>query len=310
MTGFLAGLGAKLAERWAALLVLPCLIYVSAMTSGLVLGHRHALDSARLTAWIDDMATRHTASNAGVILLVAAGVLSASAVAGLLASALGNTLEWSWHRPEQGSLSRALTRRRQARWRAEDARFARELAAAAASVVSPAVRGRTPQLPPGAATALIRRNAVALEPPVGPTWIGDRFRALTRRVHRAYALNLHAAWPSLWLLLPDQPRAEISAGRDAHSAAARLGGWAVLYFLLGTLWWPALPAAVLLFAIAWYRARVTAAVLAELLEAAVDLYIRDLAAHLGLTPDDPLTTRTGQAITDLLEKSSEVGPRP
>jgi hypothetical protein len=303
MTGFLSGLGTKLAERWVALLVLPGLIYVSALTAAWILGQRHAMAFPRLATWIDNVAARPASSNTGTILLVASAAISASAVAGLLASALGQALEWSWHRPERRWLSRLLTRRRQSRWHTQEARFTRALTA---SVPHASRSGAPPQLPPTAAEALVHRNAISFEFPAGPTWIGDRFRALTQRVHRAYALNLHAAWPGLWLLLPDQSRAEISTSRDAHTAAARLGGWATLYLLLGMAWWPALPAAAILAVTSWHRGRRTAAVLAELIEAAVDLYIRDLATQLGLAEKDQFSRQTGQAITDLLEKSSEV----
>ncbi|MGH3696720.1 MAG: hypothetical protein ACRDRX_22520 [Pseudonocardiaceae bacterium] len=153
--------------------------------------------------------------------------------------------------------------------------------------------------------ALARRDAIAPEPPAGPTWIGDRFHALAVRVRRAYALDIHAVWPSLWLLLPDQPRAEITAARDAHTAAGRLGGWAVLYLLLGTVSWPALLAAAIRAAIAWYRARRTAQTLAELIEAAVDCHARDLATRLGFDCEGPLTRRVGVTMTDLLNKDPE-----
>ncbi|MFE0155881.1 hypothetical protein ACFWY5_52720 [Nonomuraea sp. NPDC059007] len=299
MNSFLAGIGAKLAERWATLLVLPGLIYLFAGTVAGVLGHRHALNVSWLASWIDRMAAEPVSASMGAILLVSAGVLSASAVAGLLASVLGRALEWAWHRPEGRRLSRFLTGRRRARWDREDARITRELAASVPSGRS------TVRLPPAAVAALGRRDAVSLEPPAGPTWIGDRFRALTVRVRRAYALDLLAVWPRLWLLLPDPPRAEITAVQDSHAAAARLGGWALLYLILGAIWWPALLAAVVLGLTSWYRARSTAEVLAALIEAAVDLHACDLAAQLGLSDGGPVTRGLGRSIAELIEKSPE-----
>jgi hypothetical protein len=305
MTGFLAGLGTKLAEKWVALLVLPGLVYLSAAAVAVILGHRHALGLSLLASDIDRLAARPASSNAGVILLTATAALAASATVGLLASALGSVLEWSWHRPEHRWLSSWLTRNRRSRWQRADHAADRHIA--------DDVRNHSwnstasARLSPATARALARRDAIAPEPPAGPTWIGDRFRALAVRVRRAYALDVHAVWPSLWLLLPDQPRAEITAARDAHTAASRLGGWAVLYLLLGTVWWPALVAAVLLAAMAWYRARRTAQTLAELIEAAVDCHARDLATRLGFDCEGPLPRHVGVTMTDLLNKDPETG---
>jgi hypothetical protein len=303
MTGFLAGLGTKLAERWVALLVLPGLIYISAAAAAVVLGHRHALDLSLLASDIVRLAAQPASSNVGVILLTATAVVAASAAAGLLASALGQALEWSWHRPEHRRLSSWLTRNRRSRWQRADQ--------AADWHIADDVRNHSrnstasAKLSPATIRVLAHRDAIAQEPPAGPTWIGDRFRALAVRVRRAYALDIHTVWPSLWLLLPDQPRAEITAARDGYTAAGRLGGWAILYLLLGTVSWPALLAAVLLAAIARYRARRTAQTLAELIEAAVDCHTRDLATRLGFDCEGPLTRHVGVAMTDLLNKDPE-----
>ncbi|MFI6536976.1 hypothetical protein ACIBHY_31315 [Nonomuraea sp. NPDC050547] len=110
------------------------------------------------------------------------------------------------------------------------------------------------------------------------------------RVRRAYALDLLAAWPRLWLLLPDPPRAEITAVQDGHAAAARLGGWALLYLLLGAVWWPALIAAMVLGLTSWYRARSTADVLAALIEAGL-LAVSSITASREVT----VSPRTGMA---------------
>ncbi|MFF5010574.1 hypothetical protein ACFY3G_48245 [Streptomyces phaeochromogenes] len=303
MTGFLAGLGAKLAERWATLLVLPGLIYLAVGSAATVLGHRHALDLTQLTNEINRVASRPASSNAGAILLVSAGALAASAVAGLLAAALGQVLERFWHRPQGHYLVDRVTRSRSLRWQRADRAADRLLIQNARDRPegAPAV-GR---LSPETVRALARRDAIALEPPAAPTWIGDRFHALAERMRRAYALDVYAVWPRLWLVLPDQPRADITTARDAHTAAARLGGWTVLYLLLTAVWWPALPVAALLAGIAWYKARQTAEAMAELIEAAVDCHARDLAAQLGLACEGRITRRIGEAMTDLLRKDRE-----
>ena len=49
MTGFLAEIGSKLADRWAALLVLPGLLYAAAVTAAAVLASSTLL--AALLRW-------------------------------------------------------------------------------------------------------------------------------------------------------------------------------------------------------------------------------------------------------------------
>ncbi|MGV9535821.1 hypothetical protein ACWDR9_19590, partial [Streptosporangium sandarakinum] len=146
------------------------------------------------------------------------------------------------------------------------------------------------------------RNDIALCLPRHATWIGDRLYAMDRRVHDAYDLDLTGAWPRLWLVIPDTARAELTAARDAHAAAARLAGWAVLYLSVAAVWWPAVLVAMVVGATAWARARATTASLADLVEASVDLYGRDLAVQLGLPGDGPMSRETGLAITSTLRK--------
>ena len=127
----------------------------------------------------------------------------------------------------------------------------------------------------------------------------------TQRIHTAYDLDLSSAWPRLWLVIPEAVRTELTAARDAYTAAARLTGWAMLYLLPALWWWPALPIAAAIAVTAWVRARTATAVLAELIEATVDLYGRDLATQLGIPTDGPLSREMGLAITTTLRKDPE-----
>jgi hypothetical protein len=158
---------------------------------------------------------------------------------------------------------------------------------------------------PGVAAAIAAREAISLIPPRRPTWIGDRLRAGDQRIHTAYDLDLSSAWPRLWLVIPEAARTELTAARDAYTAAARLAGWAMLYLLPALWWWPALPIAAAIAATAWVRARTATAALAELIEATVDLYGRDLATQLGIAATGPLSRETGLAITTVLRKDPE-----
>ncbi|MFC7643160.1 hypothetical protein ACFQX6_21680 [Streptosporangium lutulentum] len=158
---------------------------------------------------------------------------------------------------------------------------------------------------PDVAAAIAARDAIGLVPPRRPTWIGDRLRAADQRVHTAYDLDLTGAWPRLWLLVPDAARTELIVARDAYVAAARLVGWALLYLLVAWWWWPALPVALALAVTGWIRARDTVVVLADLIEAIVDLYGRDLATQLGVPASGPLSRETGLAISTTLRKDPE-----
>ncbi|GGP87343.1 hypothetical protein [Streptosporangium pseudovulgare] len=315
MTGFLDELGKKLAERWFTLLVLPGLVYLIFVAGAVTLGHSHAFDPAVLRDATDRLAARPAASAPGTVVLGATAVLAAAAAAGLAAGALGRLAERAWSFPGHRRPARLLAERRRRRWREADARVHRMVVAAVRAQASrpaagpakeaPAAVGPAEEAAEGLAEAISARNDIALCLPRHPTWIGDRLYAMDRRVHDAYDLDLTGAWPRLWLVIPDTARAELTAARDAHAAAARLAGWAVLYLSVAAVWWPAVLVAMIVGATAWARARATTASLADLVEASVDLYGRDLAVQLGLPGDGPMSRETGLAITSALRKDPE-----
>jgi hypothetical protein len=151
--------------------------------------------------------------------------------------------------------------------------------------------------------ALARRNRIALTEPSRPTWIGSRFQDTEERIAGAYHLDLAVAWPRLWPLLSDNLRADLQAAYGAYTASARLVGWALLYAVIGAWWWPAAVIAVVAAADGWWQGRAGAAVLAELIETAVDLHGRTLATSLGLRCEGPFDRDTGYQVTRLLGKS-------
>jgi hypothetical protein len=103
-------------------------------------------------------------------------------------------------------------------------------------------------------------------------------------------------------LVVEPLRAEIDTAPSAHTAAARTGGWAILYLLAGVLWWPAAVAALILGVTSMVRGRLTVTAFAELIEAAADCHLRDLATRLGLPGTGPLTVADGETMTALLGK--------
>jgi hypothetical protein len=147
------------------------------------------------------------------------------------------------------------------------------------------------------------RNDVALLPPACPTWTGDRMRALAERVRQQYGFDLADAWPRLWLLLPDSTRQPLAESRERLDEALRLGGWSVLYVLLGAAWWPSALAGVWAGLLAWRWGRERTDAYAELAEAAIDVHITELLDRF----DDathPLRPGRGPAVTERFRKGA------
>jgi hypothetical protein len=296
VTGFLEALGKKAAERWLALLVLPGLLWLATAFIAVRLGHRDALQAGAVVDWVTRWSKGPHPS--GLLVAILAAALLGSAAAGLVATGAGWVLRRLWLTRGRRAPARWLVAGRRRRWQREsrlvDALVAE--AVAAAGDASEVVAG------PAIAEALARRDAVALETPDRPTWIGDRWRAGTVRVHRAYGLDLTVVWPRLWTVLPEQLRTDISTAQLAYTSASTLTGWAVLYGALGALWWPALLIGAALAGVGVLRARTASATVCDLVETAADLYGPALAEQLRTPAPGPLTTALGHEITDRLRK--------
>ncbi|MFI9150094.1 hypothetical protein [Streptomyces sp. NPDC053367] len=295
MSVVLAELGRQLAGRWATLLLLPGAFYVCTAAVAVLLGHGHAFELGPLTAWLDSVAAAPASGRFGTVLIGAAAFTAAAAAAGLGASAAARLVERVWWASGEEPVLRRLTARRRRRWERAEAAVAEAVREFAAS-------GGGPEAGRRLRSAIVRRDAMSPEPAARPTWIGDRLHAVDQRVHASYHLDLSAAWPRLWLLMPDAARAELVKAMAACTAAARLAGWGALYLPLALVWWPAaLPAAGVLLT-ARHRIRDAVAVQADLVEAAVDLYGRDLIVQLGLECEGPLTREAGARATSLMRK--------
>jgi hypothetical protein len=161
---------------------------------------------------------------------------------------------------------------------------------------------RTPRAE--ALTASNGQTPIAAYLPTQPTAMSEQLRQLETRVRAQYWISATLAWPRIWLLANDTVRQPLLDARARFAEAVRLAGWSVLYLLVGLWWWPALLAAGVVYATAWWRARTSLAEFTDLVEAAVDTHHRALAAALGITLSRPAITKSeGALIDDQLRKA-------
>ncbi|KAB1934901.1 hypothetical protein F8271_22370 [Micromonospora sp. ALFpr18c] len=297
MNALIASLGGKLAERWLAGLALPGVVFVAVAAAAVRLGHAHWWDLRLLRQEVERLALGAPARGTGSALLIVLGVVLASVVAAMAAQSLERLVVAFWTQ-DWGRVGDAVTRRRRRRWNAAMDRYETALRDKARRLRSGDAAGPLPDT-----QALARAcDRIALTEPDRPTWIGDRMLATAVRVRARYGLDLAAAWPRLWLLLPEETRDPLALAQADFAAAARRVGWGLLYLALGLLWWPAVILGLGLCVVGWRRGRSTVSVLADLVEAVVDLHVRTLGAALGHPTDGTFGTADGEALTVLLRK--------
>jgi hypothetical protein len=295
MESFLSGLGSKLAEKWLATLVLPGLLFVGIGAAAVVLRDSHAVDPARLVRRAADISDRLRAHGPSAILLTLAAAALLATTAALAATWLGAGILQLWLRAWPGPLARWLTGRRQRRWTQADEALTGYEEEIRESGARPAMRDRLAQA----------RNDIALAYPARPTWMGDRTYGVDVRAWHSHGLDLRAVWPRLWLLTTDAGRADVAAARAALDRATTLVGWGVLYVALGTVWWPAALAGLVVGWTGWYRARASTATFADLVEAVVDLNAHRLAVAVGAIRDtDAFTRDVGLEVTRRVRKGT------
>lgn len=295
MPGLLAGIGTWIADRWLQTVVLSGMLWVATLVVAARLGQSHPFDAARLHTWLDEIASQRAGHSPAAILLAVAAALLTAGAAGLAAGALGALHQRLWGAEGSGPVLAWLPRWRRRWWQRRYSERARR--AVADALAADLAEPRDPVL----ATARKARAERALRlraerEPHRPTRIGDALHAVAVRLRARYDLDLDLAWPRLWAVLDETLRADLAGARAAYDSAARLAGWSVLYTALTVLWWPAALIGAGVFVTAVARARGAAAVLASLVEAAVDLRLTELADQLGVRPDTGELTELGQAV--------------
>ncbi|MEV0453915.1 hypothetical protein [Catellatospora methionotrophica] len=315
MTSLLQELSKRVLDRWAAVVFGPGLLFVACAWLGLRLGHRHAADVERAQTVIARFGVGSGADEAIRVGLALAAVAFAAALCGWGVASLGRAVEAAWGDPPGLLADRAAARRRR-RWLAADRALTAELDVFAAAVARGRLRTAPPRqratsdVPedPGDARARrrrlrARRDRVAPAEPVAATWIADRIALVERRVLARYGFALRSAWPHLWSVAPEPLRTDLTSAQRGYADAARLFAWGLAYLVLGLFWWPALLIGLVVLGSGRRRARRATEVLAQLLEATVDLHGRELAMALGIACDGPLTTVIGQQIEQVLAKT-------
>lgn len=301
MSDFFGELAKQLAGRWLSLLAVPAVLFLAVGWIGSQLGQAHALDAHQL---VDAVRTAGavTASWPGTTqALTVVGALLAAVTVGLAVQALvGPVRTLSLGRWPHGlrRLRRSLTTRRRKRWK----KLLKERSTL--ETVHPE-QTRTIGQQHRIDRIANRINRISLAEPSRPTWMGDRIQALTRVAVDHYGLDLAFGWPRLWLVLPDNVRAEINTAQGGFATALLTTTWALPYLALGVLWWPAILVGLVIGAVGWSRARAQLIALTELAEAAIDMHARDLAIVLGVADPisvGPLTPDEGHQVTELVRK--------
>ncbi|WP_258907607.1 hypothetical protein [Actinokineospora sp. UTMC 2448] len=299
VTPFLNELGKKLAERWLSRLVVPGLLLVAAVVVAVRWGHGSALDLAGARAWGEAVAVTVSRWSGLVqagaliaVLVASAGVgVGVGAVAELVARPL-------WFGSWPGWLGRRGVARRVGRWwrwQDEVVRLRQEVP----------LDQRSPEVDRELARLSARRDRVSLAEPVRPTFTGDRLAATATRVGNQYGVDLVSVWMRLWVVLPEDVRAELRTARTRLDSAVALSVWAAAYAVLACWWWPAALVAVVAWATAWRRIRRAVVDHTELVEAVADVHLPKLAATLGLAPaDTPMDHDIGARLNRLVRKGA------
>ncbi|MGW0486064.1 hypothetical protein [Nonomuraea sp. NPDC003214] len=301
MISLLQELSKKAAERWAAIVLGPGLIFVACVVVGHHQGFGHALSIGHVRTLVPAGLLKDPAWLASMSAVLTLGAV----VAGLTATAAGRYVERLWMPGGPQWYVRLLTALRARRWDRLNGRLRAAVTEAGRVMARDRLLGVDDSRRfPAAHRLRARLDRLGETRPGEATWSAQRMADVTRHVHRRYGLDLALVWPHLWVLTDSDVRKELQNVVNGYAAAARLSVWGAAYLLVfaATGWWPAGIAGVVLLVIAWRRGRSAVSTLAPVLESVVDLHVRALAERLGVPQDGPFRKETADGVHAVLRQ--------
>ncbi|MEU0489271.1 hypothetical protein ABZ249_08575 [Nocardiopsis sp. NPDC006139] len=108
MTGFLAGLGGKLAERWLSRLTLPGCLFLAALCLAFALGQEHAVDRHHLVEAASDWYEKAQGARPGTLAVAAVGTALTATLAGLGCRVVAHGMGWLWFDASENPLNKPI----------------------------------------------------------------------------------------------------------------------------------------------------------------------------------------------------------
>jgi hypothetical protein len=105
-----------------------------------------------------------------------------------------------------------------------------------------------------------------------PTRLGNILRGYEQRPYKKYGLDVIICWSRLWLVLPKEVQAELSANRQALDESIQLIVWSILFFIWIIWSWLAIPIAIVLMIVGYLFALKAADIYGQLIEATFDVH--------------------------------------
>jgi hypothetical protein len=270
MNKFWEAMGAKFADRWAAVGAAALVFWLGGLGA-------YAYSAKNLSEVADWFKRDSIATQLGIILLALVVVGGSAVVVHRLVPVALAVLQGPWRGP--GAWLSTWCSKRVARRATVWADSWQTLAPLVESGGTEAQRAQFVYL-----DARLRQLPTA-EVGYLPTPIGNTLLATSCIVADKYGLDSTIAWPRLWLLLPQSARDELTAARAALDASVAAAVWSLAFcaFAPITLW--ALPVGLALTTLtlwSWVPAR--AKTFTALVESSFDLYRFLLYSQLKLRP--------------------------
>jgi len=302
VTGFVAGIGGKLAERWLLLILTPAFAFWGGGVAAWAWGRGWSDGWTELGNWIKRLSSAEQIALAvGAFILVSvSGVVVQRITLPMLRLLEGY---WpGWLDPVSGWVI-GLGAPRIARLQRERDKLAARLDEGHASASEQrrhlALDRRLRRIPTEANDDVLVRRM--------PTALGNVLRSSESWPADKYGLDAVKCWARLWLVLPDATRSELTSARTLVDATASVVTWALL-FVVCTFWaWWAAPIGLLVAGVSYRMLVSSAAAYGDLVEAAFDIHWRLLYEALEWPqPRTPAEQKAfGEALTEYLWRGSD-----